>query len=516
LPTAIDVVDPRSTRRGILSAALERRRRRWVDAPARRGMVGVVSARGPADRLGDVIAGRFRLERLLGAGGMGEVYVAIQEPLGRRVALKLIKAGLADDKGAAGRFEREAQSLAALHHPHIVTIFDFGRTAEGELFMAMEFLPGVSLRERLRGRGALPIPEALRVVDDICAALEAAHRAGIVHRDLKPDNIMLVDLVQSGGPKDFVKVLDFGIARLRHVEEQRHLTHTGHIVGTPGYIAPEMVTAGVLDDPRSDLYAVGVILFELLTGRTLFDAPTPVMLLMKHAQEPPPRLVKALTGRSIHPEIDALVQRLLEKRPEDRYASAADVRVAIASLPDAALMPFTDPLVGAQTMVRSTPPPSTPPPSTPPPSTAAPSTPQARAPLHDSLPHDALTMDTSRPRVRGDTAPTMSRPVDAAPPPARGVPLPVVIALIVAVVAVAALVLITQREPPPAPPPPVVAPPAPTPTIVAPPAPTPPPPEPTPPPAPPPTVSPPTRPVKRPPPPPPAPPPHRHVPDLTP
>jgi serine/threonine-protein kinase len=180
---------------------------------------------------------------------MGEVYVAIQEPLGRRVALKLIKS-LLTHPAATQRFEREAKSLAALHHPHIVTLSDFGHTESAELFMAMEYLPGQSLRDRLVERGPLRAGDALAIARDICGALDAAHRQGIVHRDLMPDNVMLADLSHGGGPRDVVKVLDFGIARLQGGDEGPNLTGTGHIVGTPGYIAPEMVTSGILDDPR--------------------------------------------------------------------------------------------------------------------------------------------------------------------------------------------------------------------------------------------------------------------------
>jgi serine/threonine protein kinase len=284
-----------------------------------------------------MVAGRYRLERELGAGGMGEVYVAIQEPLGRQVALKLMRAGLTG--AAAQRFEREAKSLAATIHPNIVTLFDYGRTEDGELFMVMELLPGMTLRAHVAMRGRLATAEALPIVVDICRALDATHRGGIVHRDLKPDNVMLVDIA---GGATIVKVLDFGIARLHDVPDgDARLTQTGHLVGTPGYMAPEAVLEGVLDDPRSDLYAVGVILWEMLTNHSLFQALTPIALVMKHALEPPPTLTATLSLTTPpHPALEGLLARLLHKDRHQRFPSASAVIDAIAALPREALVPI--------------------------------------------------------------------------------------------------------------------------------------------------------------------------------
>jgi serine/threonine protein kinase len=289
--------------------------------------------------IGSVVAGRYRLERELGAGGMGEVFVAVQEPLGRKVALKLMRAGLVGP--AAARFEREAKSLAATVHPNIVTIFDFGRTDDGELFMAMELVPGLTLRQHLARQGRLTPDQALPIVVEICRALDATHRAGIVHRDLKPENVMLVDDVANRTVT--AKVLDFGIARLHDqsssADDAPKLTQTGHLVGTPGYMAPETVLEAVFDDPRSDLYAVGVILWELLTNSSLFSAPTPIALVMKHALDAPPTLSTTLQ-RQVHPDLEALLTRLLHKDRHQRFASAAAVIDAVAHLPDDARAPI--------------------------------------------------------------------------------------------------------------------------------------------------------------------------------
>ena len=179
------------------------------------------------DRIGSVIAGRYTIERLLGHGGMGEVYVAMQAPLQRRIALKLIRSDMADQALSWARFEREAKALAQLSDPHIVTIHDFGVTKDDELFMAMELLDGQSLRERMGDVGAMEPTTALQIVRQLSAGLEAAHRSGIVHRDLKPDNVMLMRIsagsITGGSSNDFVKILDFGVA-IRFSRRRRPLT----------------------------------------------------------------------------------------------------------------------------------------------------------------------------------------------------------------------------------------------------------------------------------------------------
>ncbi len=381
------------------------------------------------------MAGRYRLERELGAGGMGEVYVAIQEPLGRQVALKLMRAGLTG--AAAQRFEREAKSLAATTHPNIVTLFDYGRTDDGELFMVMELLPGMTLRAHVARRGRLAPAEALPIVVDICRALEATHRGGIVHRDLKPENVMLVDV---GGGATIVKVLDFGIASLQDVPDgDARLTQTGHLVGTPGYMAPETALEGVLDDPRSDLYAVGVILWEMLTNHPLFQALTPIALVMKHALEPPPTLSATLSLTTPpHPALEGLLARLLHKDRHQRFPSASAVIDAIGALPREALVPIDGGVAAGPVPIVNIDP-------------SAPTISQTRAPFPTPA-----TPALSPPMLAASA--TMSTP---APPRSVMVVAALVGALVVVVVAGALLLLRPRETPVPvllSTPPPAVAP----------------------------------------------------------
>ena len=254
--------------------------------------------------------GRYRIQRKLGAGGMADVYLAEDQELGRRVAIKILNSRHGNDDQFIERFRREAKNAAALNHPNIVSIYDRGE-AEDTYYIAMEFLDGRTLKELIVGRGAAPINVAIEYARQILSALRFAHRHGIVHRDIKPHNV----LVDGEGR---VKVTDFGIARAGTSQ----MTETGSIVGTAQYLSPEQARGGEVD-PRSDLYSLGIVLYELLTGKTPFEGDTPVEIAMKHlsnAPQPPSKL-----RPDIPRELDMVVLRALAKSPDDRYQSADEM-----------------------------------------------------------------------------------------------------------------------------------------------------------------------------------------------
>ena len=254
--------------------------------------------------------GRYRIQRKLGAGGMADVYLAEDQELGRRVAIKILNGRHANDDQFIERFRREAKNAAALNHPNIVSIYDRG-DAEDTYYIAMEYLDGRTLKELIVGRGSAPINVAIEYARQIVSALRFAHRHGIVHRDIKPHNV----LVDGEGR---VKVTDFGIARAGTSQ----MTEAGSIVGTAQYLSPEQARGGEVD-PRSDLYSLGIVLYELLTGKTPFDGETPVEIAMKHlstAPKPPSTL-----RPDIPRDLDAVVLRALAKNPDDRYQNADEM-----------------------------------------------------------------------------------------------------------------------------------------------------------------------------------------------
>ncbi len=278
-----------------------------------------------ADRLiGTLLADKYRIAKKIGEGGMGAVYIATQEPIDRKVAVKVLLGKLAEDEIAVKRFEQEARAISKMQHPNTVTIYDFGTTDEDEgpgLYIVMEYLKGHTLTQVLRKDGHLPGPRAARIVRQVCASLADAHAAGIIHRDLKPDNIFLTEV---GGDRDWVKVLDFGVAKLADSEAAGTLTQTGMIFGTPKYMSPEQAEGKPLDY-RADIYALGVVLYELLTGRPPFVADTPVGLLLKHIQQTPPPLSQLRPDLQVDSRLENIVMRALAKRPEDRFQLVSEL-----------------------------------------------------------------------------------------------------------------------------------------------------------------------------------------------
>src|SRR5918999_3804763 len=259
-----------------------------------------------------LIDDRYELRGPVGSGGMADVFLAHDEVLDRDVALKLLKDQYAENEEFVERFKREAQSAAALSHPNIVSIFDRGASEDGTYYIAMEYLSGGTLKDRILKRGALPARTAAAVALQIAEALRAAHDRDVVHRDIKPHNILIT------GTGD-VKVTDFGIAR---AASSSTMTRTGHILGTAHYISPEQAM-GEPVGPASDLYSLGVVLYEMLTGELPFDADTPLGIAMKHVNGHlvPPQELNA----EVPDGINAITMKLLAKDPKDRYASDAEL-----------------------------------------------------------------------------------------------------------------------------------------------------------------------------------------------
>lgn len=274
--------------------------------------------------LGTVFADRYLVNSRLGKGGMAVVYKATDRNLGRDVAIKVLRKDVAADPVAAKRLVREARAAASLHHPNIITMHDVGER-DGTVYVVMEVLTGQPLADVLENEGAIGVERAMGICEQLCSALATAHSQGIVHRDIKPENLFLIDQ----GIGDFVKVLDFSIAKLPTEMVTAALTRAGSVFGTPHYMAPEQVE-GKSVGPQADLYAVGAVLYELITGDPPFDGPSVIDILLKHVKSPPPTL--AARGIKAHPGLDPLIARLLAKKPGDRPASASLVRDELAKM----------------------------------------------------------------------------------------------------------------------------------------------------------------------------------------
>jgi serine/threonine-protein kinase len=275
------------------------------------------------------VLGSYRITRELSAGGMGQVYKADHELLGRHAAVKLLRPELSESSELVQRFFNEAKAATAIRHPGIIEVFDFGYTEQGRAYIIMEFLDGEPLSSRI-ARGPLTEADAAQIARGIASALVAAHDKGIVHRDLKPDNIFLVpdpDVPMGERPK----VLDFGIAKLGdHMPKDMRHTVTGALIGTPLYMAPEQARAAASIDARADLYSLGCILYEMLVGQPPFSAVGAGELIALHMFGQPER--PSARGVSVSPELEAITMRLLEKEPRDRYASAAAVIDALGGV----------------------------------------------------------------------------------------------------------------------------------------------------------------------------------------
>jgi eukaryotic-like serine/threonine-protein kinase len=281
----------------------------------------------PMDPLvGEVLDGRFRLEAMLGQGGMGAVYRGVQLSVDRKVAIKVLKPDLANEEVIIQRFFREARVISELAHPGIVNLIDFGQDASRDvLYLVMELVDGWELGSLLR-RGRLHLDAALDAVSQVCSALSEPHARGIVHRDLKPDNMMLVPLAD-GSVR--VKVLDFGIASALQLDTK--ITSTGMICGTAHYMAPEQAQARDIG-AATDIYSLGVVLYELLCGQLPFEADSALQILLKHVQVTPPSLREYVSADEVPDRVVALVDQMLAKSPADRPPSVVAIRDEIEAI----------------------------------------------------------------------------------------------------------------------------------------------------------------------------------------
>jgi serine/threonine protein kinase len=281
---------------------------------------------GPDPLIGRVINDRYRIVAMIARGGMGKVYRAEQAPLGREVALKVLNPNYSGDTDPEfhKRFFLEASTTAKLTHPNTVSIFDYGRTDDDVYYIAMELLEGKTLHRSLRETGPTTPERVLHVARQICRSLREAHSLGVIHRDLKPANVYLV---RHGDESDFVKVLDFGL--VKNLEDKgEDLTQTGLFMGSPKYMSPEQIR-GERVDGRADIYALGVIMYEMLTGKVPFDRPNSVNILMAHVHEAPPPMREINPNVQVSPLLEQIVMKTMAKKVEDRFASMEELLVAL-------------------------------------------------------------------------------------------------------------------------------------------------------------------------------------------
>jgi serine/threonine-protein kinase len=287
-----------------------------------------------AGLVGTIIAGRYKVESLLGSGGVGSVYLVQHTHMRKRFALKILNAESAQVPEMVARFEREAMAMGHLEHPNITAAIDFGRAEDDSFFLVLEYLEGQRLRDALAA-GRLRTARAMHIARQVGSALARSHELGVIHRDLKPENIMLIT---RQGDRDFVKVLDFGLAKVAAGMPEpgrggpaEALSKQGTIFGTPRYMAPEQCV-GAPVDARTDLYALGLILYEMLTGESPFAENDPLKIIRHQISTPTPPMAKAASGAVVPASLEAVGMRLTEKHPDKRYASADEVLAALAEV----------------------------------------------------------------------------------------------------------------------------------------------------------------------------------------
>lgn len=280
--------------------------------------------------VGQTLAGKYRIEERISEGGMGTVYRATHILMEKAVAIKVLHPSLAADDKIVARFTREAKAASRISNPHALNVTDFGESENGIVFLVMEYLRGQTLKEVIRGEGPMPLARVVEVTRQICGALDAAHAEGVVHRDLKSDNIMLEEVT---GGSDWAKVLDFGIAKILETEgPDPELTAPNLIIGTPQYMSPEQCSQASGIDARSDIYSLGVILYEMLVGHVPFMGESATAIMLKHLQEPPPSVLDE--RKDLPLAVGQVIARALSKLPEERQGSAGELAEALASAAD--------------------------------------------------------------------------------------------------------------------------------------------------------------------------------------
>jgi serine/threonine protein kinase len=276
--------------------------------------------------VGQTLASKYRIEELINEGGMGAVYRGTHTLMDKTVAVKVLHPALAADDKIVARFSREARAASRISHPHALNVTDFGESENGIVFLVMEYLRGQTLKDVIRSEGPMSLTRATGIIRQVSGALDAAHAQGVVHRDLKSDNIMLEDV----GDGDWAKVLDFGIAKIQEDvgSTDPALTAANMIIGTPQYMSPEQCSQASEIDSRSDIYSLGVILYEMLAGHVPFTGDNPTAIMMKHLQDPPPSILEERVD--LPPAVGRIIARAMAKRPEDRYQSAGELSETLA------------------------------------------------------------------------------------------------------------------------------------------------------------------------------------------
>jgi serine/threonine protein kinase len=277
--------------------------------------------------LGQTLAGKYLVEQLIKRGGMGAVYRGKHVLMDKTVAIKVLRPALAVDDEVVARFSREAKAASRISHPHAVSVTDFGEAENGVVFLVMEYLDGRTLKEIINSEGPLPVRRVVEIIRQVTGALDAAHAQGVVHRDLKSDNIMLVR--HDGG--DWAKVLDFGIAKIQASAnvKDHDITAPNLVVGTPQYMSPEQCSQTQPLDARSDVYSLGVIVYEMLVGRVPFTGESATMIMMKQVQDSPPSILA--TRPDLPAAVERVISRSLAKHPADRFQTAGELFAALST-----------------------------------------------------------------------------------------------------------------------------------------------------------------------------------------